>query len=112
MLEGMVLRNIHRLASFSQDRMGKVTLAAGSRLYAGLNCFLPGQEHAAHVHAGQDKLYYVLEGNGEAVVGEETCEVGEGDLVLAPAGVPHGLKNTGRAPMTVLVVFAPPPQKS
>jgi len=32
--------------------------------------------------------------------------------VLAPAGVPHGLKNTGRAPMTVLVVFAPPPQKS
>jgi len=108
----MVLKNISRLAEFSDGRMGKVTLAAGSRLYAGLNCFLPGQEHAAHVHADQDKLYYVLEGSGEAMVGEETHKVGEGDLVLAPAGVPHGLRNTGLAPMTVLVVFAPPPQKS
>lgn len=108
----MVLRKISRLAEFSDDRMGKVSLAAGDRLYAGLNCFLPGQEHAAHVHADQDKLYYVLSGSGEATVGDETHAVSEGDLVLAPAGVPHGLKNTGLIPMTVLVVFAPPPRKS
>ena len=107
----MIVQNIARLAEFDAGRMGKVSLAAGERLYAGLNCFLPGQQHAAHVHADQDKLYYVLSGAGEAQAGEETREVAQGDLILAPAGVAHGLKNTGSAPLVVLVVFAPPPRK-
>lgn len=108
----MVVRQISRLAEFPEDRMGKVALASGSRLYAGLNCLRPGQEHAAHVHEDQDKLYFVVAGAGEATVGADTHAVGEGDLVLAPAGVPHGLRNTGAAPLVVLVVFAPPPRKS
>lgn len=109
----MVLRHIGRLAEFDADRMRKVPLAAGGRIYAGLNCFLPGQEHTAHVHADQDKLYYIVAGSGEAQVGEETHEVAQGDLILAPAGVEHGLKNTGLEPLVALVVFAPPPpQKS
>jgi quercetin dioxygenase-like cupin family protein len=108
----MLLRQIVLLANFSPERMGKVSLAAGEHLYAGLNCFLPGQEHAAHVHADQDKLYYVLSGGGEVTVGEETHAVSEGDLVLAPAGVAHGLKNTGAVPMVALVVFAPRPRRS
>lgn len=108
----MVVKRIASLAQFGAERMGKVSLAAGERLYAGLNCFLPGQEHAAHVHANQDKLYYVLAGRGQAQVGGETADVEPGDLILAAAGVPHGLKNTGDEPLTVLVVFAPPPRKS
>ncbi|MGQ9916160.1 MAG: cupin domain-containing protein [Bryobacteraceae bacterium] len=108
----MVVKNIAGLAQFAGDRMGKVSLACGERLFAGLNCFLPGQEHAAHVHADQDKLYFVLAGRGQAQVGGETAEVQEGDLVLAAAGAPHGLKNTGETPLTVMVVFAPPPRKS
>lgn len=108
----MILQNIARLAEFDAGKMGKVSLAAGERLYAGLNCFLPGQEHASHVHADQDKLYYVLSGAGEAQVGEETRKVAQGDLILARAGVSHGLKNTGSSPLVVLVVFAPPPGKS
>ena len=108
----MIVRHIERLAEFDAGRMGKVSLASGGYLYAGLNCFLPGQEHAAHVHADQDKLYFVLSGSGDAQVGDETHEVSRGDLVLAPAGVPHGLKNTGLEPLVVMVVFAPPPRKS
>jgi len=108
----MILHDIARLAEFDAGKMGKVSLAAGERLYAGLNCFLPGQQHAAHVHADQDKLYYVLSGTGEAQVGEDLRQVAQGDLILAPAGVAHGLKNTGPSPLVVLVVFAPPPRKS
>ncbi|MGC8759609.1 MAG: cupin domain-containing protein [Bryobacteraceae bacterium] len=107
----MVIRDIACRAEFLPDRMGKVTLASGERLSAGLNCLLPGQEHAAHVHADQDKLYYVLAGQGEAILGEEAHAVGEGDLVLAPAGVPHGLKNPGPGVLVVMVVFAPPPRQ-
>lgn len=107
----MILHDIRKLAAFDAARMGKATLAAGERLYAGLNCFLPGQEHAPHVHADQDKLYYVLSGNGEAQLDGEAHPVAQGDLILARAGVAHGLKNTGAEPL-VLVVFAPPPRKS
>lgn len=89
--------------------MTKIDLCAGAHLFAGLNCFEAFQEHAAHVHAAQDKLYYVLEGAGEAVVGEERSAVAAGDLVLAPAGVSHSMRNPGPARLVVLVVFAPPP---
>ena len=107
----MVLKNVVSLSEFPEAKMGKVSLAAGEHLYAGMNCFLPGQEHKAHVHADQDKLYYVLSGSGEAQVGAETHAVGAGDLILAAAGVVHGLKNTGSEPLSVLVVFGPPPRK-
>lgn len=107
----MILRDIAARAEFSETKMGKVSLAAGEHLYAGMNCFLPGQAHPAHVHADQDKLYYVLAGAGEAEVGGEAHAVSAGDLVLAQAGVPHGLKNTGGEPLSVLVVFGPPPRR-
>ena len=107
----MILTNIAARAEFGESKMGKAPLAAGEHLYAGLNCFLPGQEHAAHVHPNQDKLYVVLEGSAEASVGGETMAVAAGDMVFAPAGVPHGMKNTGDANLVVLVVFSPPPAK-
>lgn len=111
MLGSMVLANIAARAAFAEERMGKAELAAGAHLYAGLNCFRPGQEHASHVHPGQDKLYYILEGGGEAQVGPERRAVRAGDLVLAPAGVAHAMRNTGSQPLVVLVVFAPPPAR-
>jgi len=107
----MIIRDAAKLAEFPAGKMGKVTLAAGQHLHAGLNCFLPGQEHKAHIHADQDKLYLVLAGAGEAVVGDTTERVSAGDLILAQAGVPHGLKNTSTEPLIVLVVFGPPPGK-
>lgn len=107
----MILDNIAARAEFGSSKMGKVRLASAAHLYAGLNCFLPGQEHAAHVHADQDKMYVVLEGRGEATVGDEAGAVAAGDLVFAPAGVSHGLKNTGEENLVVLVVFSPPPKK-
>jgi len=106
----MIVKNVAGRAEFSVEKMGKVSLGAGAHLYAGLNCFLPGQEHQAHVHADQDKMYVVLEGTGEARVGDDVQEVEAGDLILATAGVVHSLRNTGTEPFSVLVVFGPPPK--
>lgn len=106
----MIIRQVAERAEFPADKMGKVRLAAGEFLYAGLNCFAPGQEHKAHTHADQDKLYYVVQGSGEASLGDKTAAVEAGDLVLAPAGVLHGMRNTSDAPLIVLTLFAPPPK--
>lgn len=107
----MILSNIAARAEFSDTKMGKVSLASGDHLYAGLNCFLPGQQHAVHIHADQDKMYFVIEGSGEASVGDDVRPVSAGDIVFAPAGIIHGMKNTGAANLVVLVVFSPPPTK-
>jgi mannose-6-phosphate isomerase-like protein (cupin superfamily) len=89
--------------------MGKSDLVASDHLFAGLNVFEPGQEHRLHTHAGQDKLYFVLEGEGEVTVGDRRERIRAGDLVLARAGEEHALSNPGPARLAVLVVMAPPP---
>jgi oxalate decarboxylase/phosphoglucose isomerase-like protein (cupin superfamily) len=51
-------------AVYNAAKMGKTTIFESSRLLVGLNAFEPGQEHKLHAHAGQDKVYHVLEGEG------------------------------------------------
>jgi mannose-6-phosphate isomerase-like protein (cupin superfamily) len=42
-----------------------------------------------HVHAHEDELFFVLEGDHVFRVGDEEFAVGPGGLVFAPRGVPH-----------------------
>lgn len=105
----MEIAKVTEKARFSPDKMAKVDLARGTMLSAGLNCFEAGQEHAAHVHAGQDKLYYVVQGQGVLQIGNEEGPFSVGDVAIAPSGVEHALRNPGPEPLVVLVVFAPPP---
>ena len=107
----MIVKNLVGLAKFSTDKMGKVDVARGETLFVGLNCFEPGLEHSAHAHAGQDKLYVVLEGEGEVRVGGEAERVSSGDAAFAPAGVVHSIRNTGVGRLVVMAVLAPPPGK-
>ena len=106
----MRIPNILERAEFRAGKMGKCDLLHGELLSAGLNCFEAGQEHKAHTHEGQDKLYYVVDGVGELTIAGEKSHFQAGDLALAPAGVEHGLRNRGPGRLVVLVVFAPPPK--
>ena len=105
----MFLKQIASQARFAPEKMGKTTLAQGEFLFAGLNAFSPGQEHAPHAHQGQDKLYVVLEGTGEFRIGEATETLSAGDAGFAPSGVMHSVRNSGKQRLVVLAVLAPPP---
>jgi quercetin dioxygenase-like cupin family protein len=89
--------------------MGKSTLFQSPRLLVGLNAFEPGQSHALHAHAGMDKMYYVIEGEGVFLLDSWELPMRAGDLLVAPEGVPHGVTNTGTARLLVLAVLAPAP---
>jgi quercetin dioxygenase-like cupin family protein len=106
----MFLKQLSRRAEFKPDKMGKTTLAHGAFLFAGLNCFEPGQEHAAHSHQGQDKLYVVLEGTGVVEIGGETQTLAAGDGAFAPSGVVHSIRNTSAERLVVMAVLGPPPR--
>ena len=89
--------------------MGKSTLFESPRLLVGLNAFEAGQSHALHSHAGMDKLYLVLEGEGVLLLDGRELPMRAGDLVVAPEGVPHGIRNDGAGRLLVLAVLAPAP---
>ena len=98
-----------RHAQWRPDKMGKATLFESSRLLVGLNAFEPGQMHELHSHQGMDKLYHVLEGDGVFLLDGRHMAMRAGDLLVAPEGVPHGIRNTGTDRLLVLTVLAPAP---
>ncbi|MGE3110160.1 MAG: cupin domain-containing protein [Vicinamibacterales bacterium] len=97
-------------ASWRSDKMGKATLFASPHLLVGLNCFEPGQSHALHAHAGMDKLYYVVEGEGSFLLEGRELPMRAGQLMVAPDGVPHGVRNDSGARLLVMAVLAPGPR--
>ena len=96
-------------AVYSADKMGKATLFRSERVMVGLNAFEPGQQHALHAHADMDKVYQVLEGDGVFLLEREELAMEAGTMLVAPAGVPHGIRNTGAARLLVLAILAPAP---
>ena len=96
-------------AVFRPEKMGKATLFASERVAVGLNAFEPGQEHALHAHEGMDKVYHVLRGRGLFLLEGREEAMEAGTLLVAPAGVPHGIRNTGDERLVVLAVLAPAP---
>jgi quercetin dioxygenase-like cupin family protein len=97
-------------AVFSPGKMGKSTIFESPRMLVGLNAFEPGQQHALHAHADMDKLYSVVQGEGVFLLEDKEHPMREGDLLVAPAGVPHGIRNSSGARLVVLAVLAPSPR--
>lgn len=96
-------------AEWRSDKMGKITLYESARLLVGLNALEPGQSHQLHAHAGMDKLYYVLDGEGLFLLEGRELPMHAGDLLVAPDGVPHGVRNSSQKRLLVLAVLAPAP---
>ena len=96
-------------AVYSAEKMGKATLFQSARLLVGLNAFEPGQAHALHAHAGQDKVYSIVEGEGLFLLEGRELPMTAGDLLVAPEGIPHGIRNTGTNRLLVLAILAPSP---
>lgn len=89
------------------DKGFKSTLFESSRILLGMNCLEPGQEQKAHDHPDQDKFYSVIEGTGEFLVGDATFTATAGEVVFAPAGAPHGVRNSGTGRLSMLVGITP-----
>ncbi len=87
-----LIQHLPERATFRADAMTKIDCFRSERLLVGLNCFEPGQTQAVHTHAGADKFYVVLSGKANFIIGDRIVSAGPGDLILAPAGIPHGVE--------------------
>jgi mannose-6-phosphate isomerase-like protein (cupin superfamily) len=60
-----------------------------------------------HTHPDHVDSFYVLEGEVEFTVGDDTFRVGPGTYVAAPIGVVHGFRPVGGGELRMLNVHAP-----
>lgn len=65
----------------------------------------PGDALATHLDSAEEVLL-ILEGEGEAHVGEESGRVRAGHLAVVPAMAPHGIRNVGETTLRVLGFFS------
>jgi quercetin dioxygenase-like cupin family protein len=60
-----------------------------------------------HTHSDHVDSFYVLEGEAEFIVGEETFRAGPGSFVAAPIGVVHGFRNSGGTELRMVNIHVP-----
>jgi quercetin dioxygenase-like cupin family protein len=69
---------------------------------------LPGFDTGLHVHERLEETWYLLSGELEFRVGEETFTAGPGASVFVPAQVPHAFANRSDDNATFLLAMSPP----
>ena len=59
-----------------------------------------------HVHTECEEVIFILSGQGEIKIGEETFPMKIGDAIFLPSGVPHLIRNTGKEVMRMACSFS------
>jgi len=67
----------------------------------------PGRAEVRHYHNLSRQFFYILEGIGTMVIGEETVTLRKGEGIEIPPQVPHQFRNESREDVVFLVVSAP-----
>ncbi len=82
-------------------------------LYTAKNCQLvvmalkPQEEIGMEVHH-LDQFFRVEEGTGDAILDGVRTAISAGSAVLVPAGANHNIINTGKVPLKLYTLYAPP----
>ena len=92
-------------------RLGNVEFLARTadtpRFNFGIIEITAGRVLEAHVHAGEDDAFYILEGELTFTFGDEEVPAPPGTFVLVPPGLEHGFRNDGDGPVRMLNIHAP-----
>jgi mannose-6-phosphate isomerase-like protein (cupin superfamily) len=67
----------------------------------------PKEEIGVELHE-LDQFFRVEEGTGEALLEGLRTEISAGFAVLVPAGTKHNIINTGKVPLKLYTLYAPP----
>jgi mannose-6-phosphate isomerase-like protein (cupin superfamily) len=109
----MDIQNLQRVAAFATKDGSEIRELLAHRNSCIRNQSLaearlaPGQQTAPHFHRRTEEIYYILSGEGEMRLGDETAGVGPGDAIAIPPGAVHTIINTGRQTLVFLCCCAP-----
>lgn len=81
-------------------------------LKMGLTTVYADGKTTGHSHPDHEEIYYVLQGKGRMIVGDDEYEIKTGDSLYVPFGLFHTTYNTGILPLQLLWVTAKDTGKS
>jgi mannose-6-phosphate isomerase-like protein (cupin superfamily) len=61
-----------------------------------------------HTHETAENIYYILKGQGVVELNGKRHLIGPGMVIFIPAGVEHGIANTGFEDLMFIVAASPP----
>ena len=64
----------------------------------------PGTTIGEHSHIGNEEIYFIVDGEGTLILDGVQHSVSSGDISLCRSGHSHGLINSGKTDMRLLVV--------
>jgi putative monooxygenase len=82
--------------------------SAARNLAFGLAEFPAGTLAAAHVHAAEEEIIYILSGSGEILAGEQQIRLEPGVAVFIPPGQTHQIRVGEEEPLKLITLFSPP----
>lgn len=85
----------------------RTVLYTGAHLQLVLMTLQPAEEIGMEVHAENDQFFRFEAGLGTVIIGETEYQVGDGDVVIVPAGTHHNVMNTGTEPLKLYTIYAP-----
>jgi len=86
----------------------KATKGDTGGAYSLLEGIVTGDGPPQHIHKAEEEAFYVLEGEINIKIGEQTIRGTVGSFVLIPRGIVHTFWNAGPTPAKLLAIFSPP----
>ena len=83
-------------------------LYTGRELQLVLMSLPPGEDIGEEVHPDRDQFFRVEKGSGEVWIDGRKTSVEADFAFIVPAGAKHNVKNTGRKPLSLYTLYAPP----
>ncbi len=80
----------------------------GAEQTIGLAIFDAGKSNVEHVHPNCEEVVYVMDGEVEHTLGDQTTRLAAGDLIVVPRNVTHRLINNSSAACKTYIVFSSP----
>lgn len=78
----------------------------GSEQTFGLVTIYPGERNPLHSHPNCEELLYVVSGECEHLLGEETYRLGAGSVIRIPRGIKHWARCISDEPLTAVIAFS------
>jgi mannose-6-phosphate isomerase-like protein (cupin superfamily) len=94
--DGSEIRELlaHRNSAIRNQSLAEARLARGAAT-------------TPHHHVRTEEIYYIVQGEGIATIGDEDRAVGPGDAIGILPGTVHRIRNTGDGVLTFLCCCAP-----
>ena len=83
-------------------------LYTGKRMQLVLMAIAPGEDIGEEVHPDVDQFFRVEQGEGELRIDGVATRVKGDDAFIVPAGASHNVINTGKEPLKLYTIYAPP----